>query len=390
MPTFSKPTEITNPLFPISGVQSAILSGRVDGKDFRTETTLLPWTEFLEGPDGTQVETLVSQYVAYLDGRIEEVALDHYAQADDGSVWYFGEYVFNFEDGVIVDTAGTSFAGVDGPAAMIMPADPQVGDVYRSENVPGVVFEEVRIASVDETVTGPHGPVEGALIASELHADGAREDKTFAPDYGEFFTGSGGDVEAMTLAVPADALSAPIPAELETLSHGADDVFDSAPIGRLGAGEGLAAGDVSRLGGIPGGHGAPETRRADDHGTRRASHGGRQPQPRCCERRGRSGRPRELGSAAAASASGRDRPRPIRALGPPTRRRRQAGDEEGVRGDLITLELIRDRFVHTLNRVDAVRLEQRLLDLRTAVTDGDLRAAVVGAERLRALPGVAS
>jgi hypothetical protein len=30
---------------------------------------------------------VLSQYLAYLDGRITEVALDRYAQADDGSVW---------------------------------------------------------------------------------------------------------------------------------------------------------------------------------------------------------------------------------------------------------------------------------------------------------------
>jgi hypothetical protein len=39
------------------------------------------------------VDTLVSQYAAFLGGRIHEVASDSYAQADDGSVWYFGEYV---------------------------------------------------------------------------------------------------------------------------------------------------------------------------------------------------------------------------------------------------------------------------------------------------------
>ena len=57
-----------------------------------------------------------------------------YAQADDGSVWYLGEDVFNYEDGAIADTAGTWFAGIDGPAAMIMPADPKVGDVPAREH----------------------------------------------------------------------------------------------------------------------------------------------------------------------------------------------------------------------------------------------------------------
>jgi hypothetical protein len=53
-----------------------------------------------------------------LDGRNEEVALDFYAQADDGSVWYFGEDVYNYRDGVVVSTDGTWLAGKEGPAAM--------------------------------------------------------------------------------------------------------------------------------------------------------------------------------------------------------------------------------------------------------------------------------
>ena len=211
MPSFSAPTRITNPLFPISELRSTVLSGRVDGKAFHTETTLLPGTRIIEWPRGRQVRTLVSQYAAFLDGRIEEVALDHYAQADDGSVWYFGEDVFNYKDGTIADTAGTWFAGPDQPAAMIMPGHPQAGDVYRPENLPGLVFEEVTVKETGKTVAGPHGSVRGAIVARELHDDGSLEDKTFAPGYGEFFTGGGGDVEAMALAVPADALSGPSP-----------------------------------------------------------------------------------------------------------------------------------------------------------------------------------
>ena len=42
-----------------------------------------------------------AEYAAFLDGRIAEIAYDLYAQADDGSVWYFGEDVYNFADGAI-------------------------------------------------------------------------------------------------------------------------------------------------------------------------------------------------------------------------------------------------------------------------------------------------
>jgi len=62
--------------------------------------------------------------------------------------------------------------------------------------------------------------------------DGTREDKTFAPGYGEFSTGTpGGDLEAVALAVPTDALSGPVPAQLTTMSAGADSVFDAAQVG---------------------------------------------------------------------------------------------------------------------------------------------------------------
>jgi hypothetical protein len=53
-----------------------------------------------------------------------------YAQGDDGSVCYLGEDVADFEDGAIVAKESTWFAGKDGPAAMIMPADPKVGDPW--------------------------------------------------------------------------------------------------------------------------------------------------------------------------------------------------------------------------------------------------------------------
>jgi hypothetical protein len=111
----------------------------------------------------------MSQYVAYLDGRLEEVALDRYAQA---------------------------------------------------------VFEEVKVKTVGKTAPGPIGPVEGAMVARELHSDGTTEDKIFAPSYGEFRTSGGGDLEALALAGPSNAGTEPLPAELRSLSTGAIAIFE--------------------------------------------------------------------------------------------------------------------------------------------------------------------
>ncbi len=258
-PTFSNPTSITNPLFPVSGVVQTILVGTKDGLPFRAEYTLLPDTRTIASglaPD-QEVENRTVHYLAYLNGRITELALDWYAQDDAGTVWYFGEDVFNYEAGVVVDNDGTWLACQDGPAAMIMPATPLVGNVWRPENIFGNVFEEVTVSAIDQTMAGPGGNVTGVLVTSQLYQDGSREDKLFAPGYGEFSTGSpGADLEALALAVPTDALSGSTPVELETVVTGAAHVFDRAQSGDWGAASTAlnqitSAWNIYRAGGVP-------------------------------------------------------------------------------------------------------------------------------------------
>ncbi len=232
-PTFSDPTSITNPLFS-RDTRSQIIQLGAEGKDeLRFEITYLPDTEFIKW-NGQRVETRVTHFVAYMNGRILEVATDFYAQADDGSVWYFGENVDNYENGVIVDHEGTWLAGRDGPPGMIMPADPNVGDVYRPENIPGLVFEEVTVKRTVVTVNGPRGPVPGAVFVQERLMDGTIEDKIFAPAYGEFKAqvASLDELYKLALAVPIDALGGPVPQSLSALRSGVSGVFDAAPAKR--------------------------------------------------------------------------------------------------------------------------------------------------------------
>ena len=212
-PTFSNPTAITNPLFPVSQLRSVIQVGKVDGKPFRSETTTLPRSAVVDWY-GTKVPVVLSQYLAYLDGNITEVAIDRYAQADDGSVWYFGEDVIDYVNGSASFTEGTWLAGRDGTPAMIMPAKPKLGDVFRVENVIGIVFEELTVVKVDQTVPGPHGPVPGAIVVDELGVAGGHSQKTLAPGYGEFLTADGPDLEAMAVAVPADVQPGGAPVEV--------------------------------------------------------------------------------------------------------------------------------------------------------------------------------
>jgi hypothetical protein len=381
-PSFSDPTTITNPLFPISNLHRVLLFGTVDGLPFRTETTLMPNTKTIEW-NGQQVGVLESQYVAFLDNRIHEVALDWYAQADDGSVWYFGEDVFNYEDGVVADTEGTWLAGRDGPAAMIMPGNPQVGDVYRPENTPGVVYEEVTVRSVGETVHGPLGLVEGAITTEELHMDGTHENKVFAPGYGEFLTDGGGELEAVALAVPTDALAEAVPAETETLLSGAMTIFDAAQSQDWNAASAtmdtmLAAWETYQSADLPR---MLDARMSWALVELVAGVEARQPVEAS----------QAAINVARASLDFQLRHRPVvdvdRALfnlwAAQVLVDVAADDPAGVAADVTSLEWVWDRFAHTLDSAAASSLETLLGDLRSAADDEDLAAASATAEQLR-------
>ena len=381
-PTFSDPTNVTNPLFPVSKQDSVLMVGHVDGKPFRTEVTLLPETRIVEW-QGKRIETLVSQYMAYLDGRIQEVAYDLYAQADDGSVWYFGEDVADFEDGAIVTKEGTWIVGKDGPAAMIMPADPKVGDAYRTENTPGIAFEEVTVMAVGKTLDGPLGPVKGGLLAEELHMDGKTEGKTFGPGYGEFYTSDGSDVEALALAVPTDALPGPLPDELGDLNSGALETFDAAKSSNWNAASTAvnkmnAAWKTYRRGKVPK---KVEPRINEALAALKAD----------VDARDAEHTPQAAIDVAQWSLDLRLQYRPQTEvdlarmdLWADQLTLDAAAREVGsVGGDVFTISYIRDRILNTLDGADVVRVDSEVQKLQVAVADDDLLAASEAAERLK-------
>jgi hypothetical protein len=389
-PTFSDPTTVDNPLFPISELHSAVLLGNDEGNPLRIETVLLPEPKVID-VNGRKVETLVSQFVSYLDGRIHEVALDWYAQDDAGNVWYFGEDVFNYEDGIVADTDGTWIAGEDGPPGMIMPADPGVGQAYRPENIPDLVFEEVVVKTLDLTVDGPNAPVAGAMVGTENHLlEGNYEDKTFAPGYGEFASGVGANLEALALAVPTDAEPGGSPIELEAISRGARDIFAAAETGdwetatqALGAMSGAweahrQTGAVPPLLDVQMGQ-ALDSLRGDAL------------MPAVDSRNPEGARNAALDVAMAALDLGLQYRQPteidlerfnlwanqlvIDSVS-------DEADPGHIAGDVTSLEWIWDRIAHSLDQADVDEIGTQLEALRTAADEEDRGAAAVAAPRL--------
>jgi hypothetical protein len=230
-PEFSEPTTITNPLFPLGELDQVIHLGEQSGQAARVEVTLLPETRVVEW-DGGHVETLVAQLVSYADGEVVEVAVAFFAQADDGSVWDFGAEVDQYTEGVVVANAGSWLAGRDGPPGMVMPMQPQVGDVFRPQDIPGVAYEEVAILSTTERVETAHGTVDGAVLAEVHRTDGTTERRVYVPGYGEFRTEAGDEVLVVAIALPADGRSGSVPAPLADFGSGVTALYDLTPDGK--------------------------------------------------------------------------------------------------------------------------------------------------------------
>ncbi len=383
---FSNSTAVHNPLFPISSLRSAVLNGIVDTKVFHTETTLLPRQAIIEWTPGQCVRVLISQYMAFLDGRLQETAIDHYAQSDDGAVWYLGEDVYDYdEDGLIVSTDGTWKAGNEGPAAMIMPARPRIGDAFRPENIPGNVFEELTVTAINQTYDGPSGPISGVMVGAETHQDGSISEKVFAPGYGEFLSTTGSNEEGLALAVPIDFVAGGVPEELSDLATAADAVFRSPllsendwAIAKRSGREMLEDWEELRLGQLPPRLVQPSDDAINDLITQTAA-------------RNRSETYRASIAAAYAINDLKLRYQPvvkIDAMRFDLWARRalldaQAGHIGHVRSDFVTLEWLRDRIAHALKPVPRTRLDTLVRNLGHAVGDEDLDAAVQIARDLR-------
>lgn len=148
-PTFSNPRTIDNRYLPLTAKKRCTFRGKTtDGSEERSVLTRLARTKRFTVA-GQQVDAAVFQDKAFEAGKHVETALDYYAQADDGTVYYLGEHVRNIKNGKLVNTEGTWLLGkhtnVPGVA---MPANPQLGSQWHFEDVPGITTES---NTVEET-----------------------------------------------------------------------------------------------------------------------------------------------------------------------------------------------------------------------------------------------
>ena len=210
-PVFSDPLSIDNPyqaFVPGRVKHYERIQGNLDAEDFEictAATRSFAW-------NGTSVACRVLQEMSLEDGALVEISRNYFAQADDGSVYYFGEVVDIYSGGQIVSHEGSWLVGgptdpadppetaTDSDPNVFMPAQPEPGDEYHPEDTLPVVDEEDLILKAGQKVSVPAGHFDECLQIREsslLSPD--TETKWYAPGLGVVKVKEKGEVMVLDL-----------------------------------------------------------------------------------------------------------------------------------------------------------------------------------------------
>lgn len=176
-PKFTNPTKISNPYLPITKFHRCVLGGNDQGQHLRIVRTLLKQTQpFTYAGQTFQAVKVLDRVKDLRAGVRIERTIDYFAQDDAGNVFYLGEDVNEYNKrGKLAGHEGQWRLGRDTQVpGILMPAQPKVGDVFDSENVPGIVHETSTIESLGGTAR-----VRGHSYANVLRI---REDATPPPE----------------------------------------------------------------------------------------------------------------------------------------------------------------------------------------------------------------
>lgn len=174
---------VTNIYFPLNvGTVFTYQSQTEDGLE-TIVVTVLSDKKTVAGVSCTVVRDIVS-----IDGQMVEDTHDWYAQDKDGNVWYMGEDVSNYENGVLVDHEGSFEAGTDGAKpGIIMLANPVLEMPYRQEYYFNKAEDWGKVVEKGVTVSTTYGIFNNCIKTADWNAlepDASMEFKYYAPNVG--------------------------------------------------------------------------------------------------------------------------------------------------------------------------------------------------------------
>ena len=163
-------SDVDNPYFPLPVGQQVVL----EGGGVLVRITPLDEVRTVAG-----VETRVVEEYEEIDGRLVEISRNFFAQAEDGTVCYFGEEVDMYdENGEITSHAGAWLAdGGRYRPGIFMPGSPQVEQAFQQEVAPGVAEDQSKIVALDEQTEVPGGTFEDTVVMLDRDPLGGGEDR---------------------------------------------------------------------------------------------------------------------------------------------------------------------------------------------------------------------
>jgi hypothetical protein len=175
-------TDIDNPFFPLPVGHRVVLEGEEAGGHLLVRITSLDETETVAG-----VETRVVEEYEAKEGQVVEISRNFFAQAEDGTVCYFGEEVDIYDGtGNVTSHLGAWRAG-DGRnrPGIFMPPSLEVGLAFQQEIAPGIAEDQAKVIALDEATAVPAGTFEDTVTMRDgSPLDGSSGEKVYARGIG--------------------------------------------------------------------------------------------------------------------------------------------------------------------------------------------------------------
>ena len=196
---FSNPTQVTNPYFSlVPGTRFTWKGHALDEGELikrEIEFTVTDMTKVIDG-----VETVVAWDRDFTDGALEEVELTFFAQDDDGTVWYFGEYPEEYDGKKLVKSPVWLGGLHEARTGITMQALPRLGTPDYAEGWGGTDVDWTDRGKVDQVGIDNCVPVDcysDVVVIDEFNPDepGKHQLKYYAADVGGIRTGWRGNKE---------------------------------------------------------------------------------------------------------------------------------------------------------------------------------------------------
>lgn len=184
---FSNPTVIDNQWFPLQPGTQLIYEGVTqEGEEAIPHQIIMTVTDLTKEVAG--VRSVVMWDRDFSDGALEEAEIALFAQADDGTVWHFGQYPEVYENGELIETPAWFAGYADAQPGITIKAEPEIGGSSYSQGWgPAVGWtDRARAVRFEDQVCVATGCYDGVLVTEETAREeqGAFQLKYYAPGIG--------------------------------------------------------------------------------------------------------------------------------------------------------------------------------------------------------------